>query len=630
MVARQNGTASSTVWLLSNGNCQALGHLQQDIAETSTVVSETPNYVTASMIRSQMWKVSFMSAEVYKRIRSIPSLSWNEFERVSSELDTWRQELSGGLQLQALASHNNGLPPEQRRGLLQVHMVYLENRMLLFQHFLQRHTESKLLQMNANTRQIYAAFAHQLAWIISIIYLDKWPFVRNWLVIEMPSKSWSALVASLITLGVSATVTATNSFPDNCNASCQASIERALAQEQAGWVSANVSSDSFYANPANISDYAAGDIVRWEDVPSQQYTTVGYDTPPATTLSRFLYMSEDIDGNPIPASAFLLLPFTNQDGSGKPLRTVVWTHGTAGITRQCAPSNNKGLYYEWEGPFALVQQGYAVIAPDYAGQGSDIPMGFMYESGALHALDVSFALQAVRSRLQDRITHEWVVVGHSEGGMTAWRVNEREKRNATGGFLGAVSGAPALRPLSLIPQSWRLAGDGPVHDVVSIFVLQSISRLFPSIKVENYVSDIVASRIPIAQQGCLGTGSTIYGNLTLPQLYKNISWINRPDVIEWQQSYNGAGTHELAAPMLVLQGTADELVYANLTEWDYDQTCSTFPSSVMQLYIYPDLNHDFAFIAGQAQYLPWIRDRFENVSLSAACNKTTVTVSGPV
>ncbi|KAK6814095.1 hypothetical protein RU639_010107 [Aspergillus parasiticus] len=446
----------------------------------------------------------------------------------------------------------------------------------------------------------------------------------------MPTKFLSTLLVLLITVGVSATVTATNSFPDNCNASCQASIEQALAQEQAGWVSANVSTDPFYTNPANISDYAAGDIVRWEDVPSQQYTTVGYDTPPATTLSRFLYMSEDIDGNPIPASAFLLLPFTNQDGSGKPLRTVVWTHGTAGITRQCAPSNNKGLYYEWEGPFALVQQGYAVIAPDYAGQGSDIPMGFMYESGALHALDVSFALQAVRSRLQDRITHEWVVVGHSEGGMTAWRVNEREKRNATGGFLGAVSGAPALRPLSLIPQSWRLAGDGPVHDVVSIFVLQSISRLFPSVKVENYVSDIVASRIPIAQQGCLGTGSTIYGNLTLPQLYKNTSWINHPDVIEWQQSYNGAGTHELAAPMLVLQGTADELVYANLTEWDYDQTCSTFPRSVMQLYIYPDLNHDFAFIAGQAQYLPWIRDRFENVSLSAACNKTTVTLSGPV
>ncbi|KAB8067269.1 Alpha/Beta hydrolase protein [Aspergillus leporis] len=431
----------------------------------------------------------------------------------------------------------------------------------------------------------------------------------------------------LIPNALSSTVIPNDNFPDNCDSNCQASISAALTAERAQWISPNISADPLYRNPTNLSDYAAGDVVKWEDVPSENYITVSYDTPPATMLSKFLYMSEDISGNPIPASAFLLLPFTNQDGNGKPLRTVVWTHGTAGVTRQCAPSNNKRLYYEWEGPFALVQQGYAVIAPDYAGQGSDIPMGFMYESGALHALDVSFALQAVRSKLHDRITHEWVIVGHSEGGMTAWRVNEREKRNATGGFLGAVSGAPALRPLSLIPQSWRLAGDGPVHDSVSIFVLQSISRLFPSVKVDDYVSDIVASRIPIAQQGCLASAAVIYGNLTLSELYKNTSWIEHPDVIEWQNRYNGAGTSELAAPMMVLQGTADELVYTNLTEWDYDQTCGSFASSAVQLYIYPDLNHDFAFIAGQAQYLPWIRDRFDKVVLTPACNKTTVTLS---
>ncbi|KAB8234174.1 hypothetical protein ETB97_007501 [Aspergillus alliaceus] len=433
----------------------------------------------------------------------------------------------------------------------------------------------------------------------------------------------------LIRISATTSVVPTYNFPTNCNASCQRSIEEALAVDRAGWVNPNVSTDPFYTNPTNLSDYAAGEIIRWEDVPSKAFTTIDYETPPATTLSRFLYMTEDIDGNPIPASGFLLLPFTNQDGKSKPLRTVVWTHGTAGITRQCAPSNNKKLYYEWEGPFALVQQGYAVIAPDYAGQGSDIPMGFMYESGAMHAKDVSFALKAVRSMLQDRITHEWVVVGHSEGGMTAWRVNERERYNATGGFLGAVSGAPALRPLSLIPQSWRLAGDGPVHDVVSIFVLQSISRLYELVKLEDYISDIVASRIPLAQQGCLAAGGVVYGNLTLPELYKNTSWIEHPDVVDWQKRFNGAGPYELAAPMLVLQGTGDELVYANLTEWDYDQTCKTFPHSMMQLYMYPELNHDFAFIAGQAQYLPWVKDRFEHVSLTQACNKTTVGLSGP-
>lgn len=119
-------------------------------------------------------------------------------------------------------------------------------------------------------------------------------------------------------------------------------------------------------------------------------------------------MSEDIDGNLIPASAFLLLPFSNSEDKVKHLRTVVWTHGTACITRECIPSNNNQLCYNWEGPFILVRRGYAAIAPDCEGQGSDIPQWFMYESGALHAKDVSFGLQAARSK-----------VGHSEGSMTA-------------------------------------------------------------------------------------------------------------------------------------------------------------------------------------------------------------------
>lgn len=43
-----------------------------------------------------------------------------------------------------------------------------------------------------------------------------------------------------------------------------------------------------------------------------------------------------------------------------------------------------------------MQQGYAVVTPDYAGQGSDIPLGFMNESGALHVADVSFAIVSAR------------------------------------------------------------------------------------------------------------------------------------------------------------------------------------------------------------------------------------------
>ncbi|CAF3545395.1 unnamed protein product [Fusarium graminearum] len=414
--------------------------------------------------------------------------------------------------------------------------------------------------------------------------------------------------------------------PNDCDVTCQTGYRQALTGEISQWVNQNVTTDDFYSNPANLSSYSAGDLVKWDDVPSDQVSS-RWTLPGGLSMSRFFYMSEDINGKPIPATGFVIVPYTNPLGKDKPFRTVVWTHGTAGGTRQCAPSNHKALYYEWRGPFALSQQGYVVIAPDYTGQGSDIPQGFMYEAGALHAADVSFGLKAARTVLGDRITQEWVVVGHSEGGLSAWRTCEREAKpgKATGGFLGAVALAPALQPIKLIPEAFRLANGGPVGDVNSIFLLQSFAKLYPSIKPDDYFTDTVLSRIPLSEQGCVGTGSALYSGLTEKQLYKNSSWLTHPDFKDWQKRYNGEGPFTLAAPMLVLQGEADERVYANYTEEDVNATCKEFPESTLELKLYPDLDHFVVTEASQADYLPWIADRFNNVTLSKGCTRTVVT-----
>ncbi|RKK93252.1 hypothetical protein BFJ68_g15620 [Fusarium oxysporum] len=386
-----------------------------------------------------------------------------------------------------------------------------------------------------------------------------------------------------ISSAIAAAASATQQ-PNRCDVTCQLNYGRALAVESSRWVNQNISTDDFYSNPANLSDYSAGDLVNHWFRPDS---------------------------------------FSNPVGKDKPFRTVALTYGTAGLTRQCVPSNHCGVYYEWQGPFALVQQGYVVVAPDYAGQGSDILQGFMYESGALHAADVSFGLQAVRQALGNRITKEWVVVGHSEGGITAWRTDEREAQpgKATGGSLGAISIAPTLQPIKLIPESFRREKDGPAGDVVSIFLLQSISRLFPSIKVEDYVTDTVLSRIALADQGCLGTGGSLYGNLTVNELYKNTSWIEHPDFIDWQKRYNGAGPHPLAAPMLVIQGEADILTYAEYAEEDFDATCKKYPGSTAEYKLYPKLDHGVALQASQADFMTWIKDRFEKVPLKKVARR---------
>jgi alpha-beta hydrolase superfamily lysophospholipase len=343
-----------------------------------------------------------------------------------------------------------------------------------------------------------------------------------------------------------------------------------------------------------------------------------------------MYMTEDIDRKPIPATAFVLLPY-NKPCADKPLNTLVWTHGTAGRLRTCAPSNHQNLYYEWQGPYALAQAGYAVIAPDYSGQGSDIPQGFMYEAGFLHAADVAYGLIAARKILGSLLSEEYVVVGHSEGGMTAWRTNERlampnqEALLKAGKFLGSVANSPALRPLDLIPESIRRAKGGPIGDAVSVLFLQSLALLFPkTFKLENYVTDTVLGRIPLLDQGCLLVGRALFSNLTSAQLFKDLSWLQHPDVVDWQKRYNGAGPHALAAPMLVVQGIADPLTYANNTEIDFNRTCSSFPESQATLLLYPEVDHNVAAQATQVDYLPWIKARFDGEEVPKGCAIRTV------
>ncbi|KAG5746920.1 hypothetical protein H9Q70_010391 [Fusarium xylarioides] len=409
--------------------------------------------------------------------------------------------------------------------------------------------------------------------------------------------------------------------PNRCDTTCQIAYRQTLAMEAERWVNQDITTDPFYSTPSNESKYSTGDILKWEKVPSEQAYR-RWTVPAGISLICFFYMSEDIKGKPLPATGIVLIPYSNPQGN-KPFRTVVWTHGTAGGTRQCSPSNHRAILYGWSAPFALALAGYVVIAPDYAGQGSEA-QGFMYEAGILHAADASLSVKAVRKALGSKITKEWVAMGHSEGGMSCWRTNEREaKPEATGSLIGAVCASPGLVPSKIIAEMIRRAGDGPAGDFLSSLMLQSVSKIYPSIKVEDCASDILLARMPLADQGCFYTSASLYSNLTVSQLY---SWIQHPDFVKWERVYNGAGPHKLAAPLLVIQGEEDTLVYADTSEEAFNETCKEFASSTTAEYrLYPGLGHGAVLPASQQYFLSWIEDRFNKVSLKRGCKKLTLT-----
>ncbi|KAJ1323008.1 hypothetical protein MN608_11862 [Microdochium nivale] len=423
-----------------------------------------------------------------------------------------------------------------------------------------------------------------------------------------------------------------------CNEQCMAGYRAALAREMALWSNSDIANDPFYETPANATGARPGDLIRWQDVPSSVIGTNWTGIPGGMSLSRMIYMTEDIDRKPIPASAFILLPISSatvDDPQGKAaFKTLAWAHGTTGNARQCAPSFERNLAYGWEAPLFFAANGYAVIATDYSGMGAkSSAAAFQYEAGSIHAADIAYSLVAARKIIGHLLTDEWAVLGHSEGGMTAWRTNERlampgqEELLKAGKFLGAVSVAPALRPAELIPKSIELAGPtGRLGAVVSVYLLQSLARLQPeNFRLQDILTDGALALLPLLDRGCLNSGQALFAGLTVSQIFKSTSWLTSPAFLDWQTRINGAGPHALAAPMLVVQGLSDTLTYPENCIKDFDRTCAAFPTSSAELYLVPELDHDPAFYASQPYYRSWVDRLFAGtLNPQKACTKSTV------
>ena len=139
--------------------------------------------------------------------------------------------------------------------------------------------------------------------------------------------------------------------------SLRAQYEAFLADYQQGAFVENIYNSTFYETPTNFTGSVPGDVLKLERV-SGMALNAQYAYPAGLTLWRVMYTSLDPRNETVPATAFVLAPYQ------KTKRTVAWTHGTAGITRDCTPSNQRQLYYDFTGLYSLALQGNNVVGPD--------------------------------------------------------------------------------------------------------------------------------------------------------------------------------------------------------------------------------------------------------------------------
>lgn len=356
----------------------------------------------------------------------------------------------------------------------------------------------------------------------------------------------------------------------------------------------------FYSTPLDLSASKPGDLLGKEPFS-------GYSLPKGATAVRILYHSLDATGQDVATSGVVLIPAGTPPAQGWPV--IAWAHGTSGVARQCAPSAMKDVYYGAEGLMPMVAAGFAVVATDYHGLGTDGPHQYVNKVAQAH--DVIYSIPAAHAAVRV-LGAKWVVDGHSQGGLAAWGVAEAEYELKDPHYLGAVSVAGVAREVDFFSH----LGDTPGVGFYLAFMAAGIHARYPEFNPHDLLSDSVLEHYTdVTTKGCFYYGLATYaatprGTLLRPKWEKSV-WIHR--FFDGNQVANAP----IGGPLFVIAGEADQTVPIAGVRAAVKKMCAK--NQPVTFLSYPGLDHDPAMEQSTPAQLEWIRGRFAGTPAASNC-----------
>ncbi|SNY73112.1 alpha/beta fold hydrolase [Paractinoplanes atraurantiacus] len=310
---------------------------------------------------------------------------------------------------------------------------------------------------------------------------------------------------------------------------------------------------------------------------------------------RFVkYVTTDVRGERITATGLVLTPRTNRKDN-----VVVWAHGTTGLADRCAPSTHQDVFWpEARAAVAeLLSRGWTVAAPDYPGLGT--PQPHPYLIGASEGRSIIDSVRAAR-RLNPSLSAKYAIDGHSQGGQGALFANQLAPSYDGDLQLRGTAGiAPVSNVDVLAPQIPGTPGQG--YLVMGVYGLSAVE---PSFRPADVLAAPARQRAGVLETGCLTEILAAYAPLTATQL---LNGGQLPDAwVAKLAHYDNPAQTAPSAPILIVQGTADEAVPAAVTDILVDQLDDYRPVRYDKL---PGQTHDGAVFASTETVADWIADR---------------------
>lgn len=381
----------------------------------------------------------------------------------------------------------------------------------------------------------------------------------------------------------------------------------------------------FYATARNFSSSKPGDLLKFEPLNGSSLSVIY-----GLAAYRYQYTSVSLNGTVVPATGFIALPYTSSRQDGK-YPVIAYAHGSIGIFAGCPPSTTAKLY-DYNTWSILAQNGYAIVAPDYAGLGNDY-IQHEYSSFPAHANDLYYGMVAARKIFPSTFTDDWASVGHSQGGGAVWKLSESplHKSGAAGNYVGTVAVAPGSRLYDLIlltAEKIFPRSDYNTYYITYIFLWLSttLRRAIPSADMSVF-SQKLLQRAHIADltQSCNDAALALGLGLSPKEIITSTAALrNSTDFAKWQKMNAPALGAKAETPLLIVQGLADTTILPEITVKAYNDTCGF--GNEAHLNLYPGIDHGDVITASFPDWLRFLRERFEGKSTSGECRKT---VSGP-
>ena len=283
-----------------------------------------------------------------------------------------------------------------------------------------------------------------------------------------------------------------------------------------------------------------------------------------------LYHSNNLRGESIATSGWIAVPDGDAPAEGRPV--LAWGHGTRGAADECAPTiGDDPITLDVPILTDLLDLGLVVSATDYEGLGT--PGLHPYVIGASEAYAVLDAARAAQRFAPADGNDTVVLAGHSQGGHATAFANEYATEYAPElDVIGAVGSGAGV-----------VAADSGIVDYLINSELRGVMVLAVGSQLHAYgeelapanrvLTDLGAEELGALEEGCWGHIIDYYQQFTPEELF-------RPDYDftftdgQNPEPLNEAGNRPGVAPMVLVHGTADEIIPAQFIPPYVERVCA--------------------------------------------------------